>query len=70
MPSVNISYYSKLEAVTVVVDGQKFTQREILLRYGTPADMQNAEAWQWLSSLLPAVSAPFPNGKANAGKAE
>ncbi|HET9787891.1 MAG TPA: hypothetical protein VFP47_12180 [Pyrinomonadaceae bacterium] len=40
MPSVNISYYSKLEAVTVVVDGQKFTEREILLRYGTPADMQ------------------------------
>ena len=40
MPSVNISYYSKLEAVTVAVDGQKFTEREILLRYGTPADMQ------------------------------
>ena len=40
MPSVNISYYSKLEAVTGVVDGQKFTEREILLRYGTPADRQ------------------------------
>jgi hypothetical protein len=35
-----------------MVDGQKFTERKILLRYGTPADMQNAEGWQLLSSLL------------------
>jgi hypothetical protein len=35
-----------------MVDGQKFTERKILLRYGTPANMQNAEGWQLLSSLL------------------
>jgi hypothetical protein len=30
-----LSQYSKLGRPTVIVDGQKFTEREILLRYGT-----------------------------------
>jgi hypothetical protein len=36
----------------MMVVGQKSTEREILLRYGTPADTQNTEGWQLLSSLL------------------
>ena len=39
MPKRQLSQYSKLGRPTVIVDGQKFTEREILLRYGTPADM-------------------------------
>jgi hypothetical protein len=38
-----LSQSSKLGTLTVIVDGQKFTEREILLRYGTPADTQNPE---------------------------
>ena len=41
MPTGNLSQYSQLEQPTLIVDGQNFTKREILLRYGTPADMQN-----------------------------
>jgi hypothetical protein len=45
MPTGNLSQYSQLEQPTLIVDGQKFTKREILLRYGTLADTQNPAGW-------------------------
>ena len=52
MPSGNLIQYSKLGRPTVIVDGQEFTERGILLHYGTPADRQNPEGLALLSSFL------------------